>query len=84
MPAEHLPVALADHVTGNLKLPVSQCGRIRAYQTVVNNPCQRLNAELLLICRVDYTTRILCPLVLVVNVDNFVCTKICPICKEHL
>jgi hypothetical protein len=44
----------------------------------------RINAEPLLVSRVDYTIIILfCPLVLVVNIDSSVCTKTCLICKEH-
>jgi hypothetical protein len=51
---------------------------MRAYQTIKNNPCPHINAELLLMSRMDYTMRILlCPLVLVVNIDEAVCTEIC-------
>jgi hypothetical protein len=38
---------------------------IQDYQTVANNPCQHINAELLLVSRMDYAMRILpCSLVL--------------------
>jgi hypothetical protein len=51
---------------------------IRAYQTVTNNPCPYVNADLLLVSRMDYTMRILlCPLVLVVNTDDAIPTKTC-------
>jgi hypothetical protein len=56
---------------------------MQAYQTITNNPCLHINAELLLVTRIDYTTRILlCPLVLVMNIDD-VSTETCLICKEH-
>jgi hypothetical protein len=57
---------------------------MRAYQTITNNPCPLTNAELLLVSRMDYTMRILvCPLVLVVNIDDAVSTETWLICKEH-
>jgi hypothetical protein len=44
---------------------------MRAYRTNTNNPCPYINAELLLVSRMDCTKRILlCPLVLVVNIDD--------------
>jgi hypothetical protein len=57
---------------------------MRAYQIITNNPCSHINAELLLGTRIDYTMRILlCPLVLVMNIDDVVSTETCLICKEH-
>jgi hypothetical protein len=57
---------------------------MRAYQTIASNPCSQINAEQLLVSRMDYTMIILlCPLVLVVNIDDAVSTETCPICKEH-
>jgi hypothetical protein len=51
---------------------------MRAYQTTTNNPCPHINAELLLVSRMDYTMRILlCPLVLVVNIDDTISTETC-------
>jgi hypothetical protein len=45
--------------------------------------CPHINAELLLVSRMDYTMRILlCPLVLVENIDA-VPTETCLVCKEH-
>jgi hypothetical protein len=44
---------------------------VRAYRTITNNPCPHINAELLLVSRMDYTMRVLlCPLVLVVNIHD--------------
>jgi hypothetical protein len=44
---------------------------MRAYQTVTNNRCPHINAELLLVPRMDYNMRILLlPLVLVVNIND--------------
>jgi hypothetical protein len=57
---------------------------MRAYQTITDNTCPHINAELLLVSRMDYTKRILlCPLVLVVNIVGAICTETCIICKEH-
>jgi hypothetical protein len=54
-----------------------------AYHTITNNPCRHINAELLLVSRMDYTLRVLLyPLVLVVNIDD-VSTEMCRICKGH-
>jgi hypothetical protein len=48
--------------------PVLQ--NMKAFQTVTSNPCQHINAELLLVSRMDYTMKILlCTLVLDVNID---------------
>jgi hypothetical protein len=56
---------------------------MRAYQTITNNPCTH-NTELLLVSRMDYTMRtLLCPLVLVVNIDDAFSTETCLISKEH-
>jgi hypothetical protein len=42
-----------------------------AYQTFNNIPCPHINAELLLVSRMDYVMRILrCLLVLLVNIDD--------------
>jgi hypothetical protein len=42
----------------------------------IYNPCPHINAELLLVPRVDYTMRILlCPLVLVVNIEDAISTE---------
>jgi hypothetical protein len=58
---------------------------MRVYQTITNNPCPHINAELLLVSKMDYTMRILvCPLVVVVNIDDAVSTETCHICKEYL
>jgi hypothetical protein len=47
-----------------------------AHQTMTKNPRPHINSELLLVSRMDYTMRIiLCPLVLVVKIDDTVCTK---------
>jgi hypothetical protein len=44
---------------------------MRAYLTITNNLCPRINAELLPVSRMDYSKRILlCPLELVVNTDD--------------
>jgi hypothetical protein len=49
---------------------------IRVYKIIANNPCPRINDELLLVYRMGHTMRILlCPLVLVVNNDNSVSTN---------
>jgi hypothetical protein len=41
----------------------------RTYQTVTNNACQNINAELLLVSRLEYAVRIvLSPLVVVVKI----------------
>jgi hypothetical protein len=51
---------------------------------ITNNPCPRINAELLLVSRTDYTMRILlCPLVLIVHIDDTISKQMCFICKEH-
>jgi hypothetical protein len=43
------------------------------YQIITNTPSLHINAELLLVSRMDYTMRILLsPLVLVVNIDDVV------------
>jgi hypothetical protein len=43
---------------------------------ITNNPRQHINAELLLVSRMDYTMRILlCPLVSAVNIEDAVSTK---------
>jgi hypothetical protein len=81
-----LPVALTDHVRGILVVfackPMWQ--NMRAYQNITKNPCLQINAEILLVSRMDYTMSIpLCPLVLVVNVDDTVSMKTCFTCKEH-
>jgi hypothetical protein len=55
----------------------------RALQTITNNPWPHTNAEVPLMSRMDYIMRILlCPLVLVVNIDDAVSTEMCRICKE--
>jgi hypothetical protein len=57
---------------------------MRAYQTVTKNPRPHINAELLLVSRMDCTMSILlCPLVLVVNIDDAVFAETCLICKEQ-
>jgi hypothetical protein len=51
---------------------------------ITKNPCPRINAELLLVFRMDYTmTILLCPLVLIVNTDDAISKETCFICKEH-
>jgi hypothetical protein len=51
---------------------------------ISNNPCPHINAELLLVSRMDYTMRILlCPLVLVVNIDDIVSSERFVVCKER-
>jgi hypothetical protein len=57
---------------------------MRAYKTVTNNPCPHNNAELLLVSKMDYTVNIiLCPLVLVVNINDAISTETSLTCKEH-
>jgi hypothetical protein len=57
---------------------------MRAYQTIANNHCLHINAEMLLMFKLDYTmTILLCPLVMVVNTDEAVSTETCLVCKEH-
>jgi hypothetical protein len=57
---------------------------MKACQKITNNPCAHINAELLLVPRMDYIMKILlCPLVLVVNIDDAVSTETCLICNEH-
>jgi hypothetical protein len=49
-----------------------------AHQTITNNICQNINAELLLVSRVEHTIRIvLCPLVVVVNVYDAISANTC-------
>jgi hypothetical protein len=48
---------------------------MRAYRAVTNDPCSRINIELLLMSRF--------PLVLVVNIDDAVSTETCLICKDN-
>jgi hypothetical protein len=55
---------------------------MRAYQTITNSLRPYINAKLLLMSRFDYTMRILlCPLVLVVNINDAVSTATFLICK---
>jgi hypothetical protein len=57
---------------------------LRTYQTVTNNRYPHITAELLLKSRWDYTKKtLLCPLVLVVNIDDAVSTETCFLCKEY-
>jgi hypothetical protein len=57
---------------------------MRAYQAITSNPCTHINAELLLVSRMDYAMRTaLCSLVLVVNIDDAVYTETSLICKEN-
>jgi hypothetical protein len=74
----HLPVALADQVRRNL------CGgscklvwqNMLAYQTMTKDPSPHINSEMRLVSRMEHTMKILlCPLVLVVNIDDAVSTK---------
>jgi hypothetical protein len=82
----HLPVALAAHVRGDLGsdcLQADLAKQARLPNNHQHNPCPNINAELLLLSSIGYTMRILlCPLVLVVNIDD-VSTEMCRICKEH-
>jgi hypothetical protein len=49
---------------------------MRAYQTVTNNPCAHINAELLLVSRMDFAiTILLCTIVSIVNTDDDVFTE---------
>jgi hypothetical protein len=49
-----------------------------AYQTVSNNTCLNINAELLLVYRLAYTVSIiLCPLMVVVKIYEAVFGKTC-------
>jgi hypothetical protein len=51
---------------------------MRAYQIITKGLYPYINAELLLVSKMDYTMRILvCPLVLVVNTDDAVSTETC-------
>jgi hypothetical protein len=55
-----------------------------AYRTITKNPCPQINAELLLVFRMDCTMMILIyPLVLVMNIDDAIFTKTCLICKDQ-
>jgi hypothetical protein len=79
LPVVLLQVALADHVRGNRGSGCLQADVAKhADLSITNNPCPHVNAELLLLSRTDYTVRILlCPLVLVVNVNDAVSTETC-------
>jgi hypothetical protein len=76
----HFPVALADHVRGNLGrgclyADVAEYG---AYQTITNYPYTHIDGELLLVSRMDYTMRIFFrPLVLDVNIDDTATNSAC-------
>jgi hypothetical protein len=49
---------------------------MRATKTFAKNPCPHINAELLLVSRMDYTMRILlCRLVSVLNIDAAASTE---------
>jgi hypothetical protein len=49
---------------------------VRASKMITNNLCRHISAKLLLVSRMDYIMRILlCPLVLVVNINNAVATE---------
>jgi hypothetical protein len=51
---------------------------MQAYLTVTNNTCPNINAELLLVSRLEYTMRIVfCPLVVVVKIYDAFSTEIC-------
>jgi hypothetical protein len=51
---------------------------------VTSDPHPHINAELLLMSRMDYTMRVLFfPLVLIVNIDDAVPIETCLICQEH-
>jgi hypothetical protein len=54
---------------------------VQAYQTVTTSPCPHIIAELMLVSKMDYI--MILPLVLVVNIDDAVLTKMYLICKEH-
>jgi hypothetical protein len=56
---------------------------MRAYQTTTNSLCPHVNAELLLVSGMEYLRILLCPLVLVMNIDDAVSTDMCLFCKEH-
>jgi hypothetical protein len=65
------------------RLPVSWCGKICG-PTSHQDPCPHINAELLLVSRMNYTMwTLLCPLVLAVNIADAISTELCPISKEH-
>jgi hypothetical protein len=50
---------------------------MKDHQIIINNPCSHINVELLLVSKMDNTMRImLCPLVLVVNIDDAATTPI--------
>jgi hypothetical protein len=58
--------------------------KLWAYQTVNNNICPNINAQLLKLSRLQYIMRIVpCPLVVVVKMYYAVSTKSCLIRKEH-
>jgi hypothetical protein len=86
-PALHLAVAIGDHMyirwnagTGCLWANVAKCTDL----PVTSIPYPHINAELLLVSRQDYTARsLLCPLMVLVNVDNGAPTEMCLISKEH-
>jgi hypothetical protein len=57
---------------------------MQVFQTVASNPCPHINAELLLVSRMDYAMKILlCTVVLDVNTHDAISTKGCLICKDH-
>jgi hypothetical protein len=84
LPVVHLPVAFADHMRGNLRSGCLYSDMAKdAGLPVVNKPCPHINAELLVVSRIDCTMRILlCPLVLVVNIDD-VSSERCVVSKER-
>jgi hypothetical protein len=54
------------------------------YQIIASNTCPNIDAELLLVFRLDYIMRIfLCPQVTVVKIDDATTIKTCLICKEY-
>jgi hypothetical protein len=66
----HFPADQANHLTGDPVVvackPTWQ--NMRVYQAIMNNTCLNINAELLLVSRLQYTIRIFfCPLVVVVK-----------------
>jgi hypothetical protein len=57
---------------------------LRACQTITNNTCPDVYAELLLVSRLEYTIRIvLYTLVVSVEIFNAVATKTCLVSKEY-
>jgi hypothetical protein len=55
---------------------------MQVYQIITNNTCPNIDAELMLVSRLDYTVWIfLCPQVIVVKIDEAISIKTSLTCK---